>query len=144
MRSNRALKPTVGIPAQAAIDTTDINGNAVDCRGYGVYEAILNLGTPSASDTLAVRIQETTEDPASPGNPLAAGWGDVPGATTGAVAAAGQKVIQIECQRRKAFMRPVATAAGTTISIPFAVTVVRRQGARTQPETAPDVVVGFD
>ena len=144
MRANRALKYGIGIPAQAAADTSAINGNAVDVRGYGVFEAHVNVGTPSASDTLTVKLQETTEDPASPGSALASGWADITDATTGAIAAAGQKVIQLDCQKRKAFIRAVATAAGSSISIPFAVGYVRREGTRTLPETAPDVAIGFD
>lgn len=144
MRGNRSVKHLVGIAAQAIVDTTPVNGAAVDVRGYGVFEAVANVGTPSASDTVAVKLQETTEDPASPGNPLASGWGDVTSATTGAISAAGQKVVQVNPARTKAFLRAVATASGSSISIPVAVQYVLREGARTQPETAPDVAVGFD
>ena len=144
MRANRSVKYSVALAPAARSSAADANGSAFDVRGYGIAEFIVNNGTPSAGGTSTVRIQETTEDPASPGNPLASGWANVTDATTGAIAAAGQKVIQLDCQKRKAFIRAVATAAGSSISIPFAVAYVRREGTRTQPETAPDVAIGFD
>ena len=142
MRANRSVKYSVALAPAARSSAADANGSAFDVRGYGIAEFIVNNGTPSAGGTSTVRIQETTEDPASPGNPLASGWADVALATTGAMSAAGQKVIQLDCQKRKAFLRCVALDAVAAVTT--GVTLVRREGTRTQPETAPDVAIGFD
>lgn len=142
MNGNRDVKYAVGIPTK--VITTAETGNAVDRRSYDVFEAVVNVGIPSTDDTVTVKLQDAVEDPATPGSPLASDWGDLASATTGAISAAGQKVIQVGPTKGKAFIRAIATPAGDSIGgMPVAVHYVLRGGAKSHPETVADVVLGF-
>lgn len=60
--------------------STDTNGAAIDCLGFQEALAILGVNTFTGTDPqVDVKWQETIEDPASKGNPLASGWGDITG-----------------------------------------------------------------
>src|SRR5204862_550243 len=124
--------------AKTKSDATIAYSSWFDCRGYGIVEFIVNNGIPASGGTVAVKVQEAIEDPATPGAGLDSDATDVALATTGTLTAAGHKVIQLDAPRRRAFMRVGVTDAVAAVTV--GVTCVRRQGARTQPETAPDVV----
>jgi hypothetical protein len=108
-----------------AITVATVNGAAVDRApateaGERFLEALVVIDVGALGGTtpsLDVKVQETVVDPAVPGSPLAAGWGDITGALFPQfVTATGAKnlVGRINLQNRKRFLRMVAVGAGTS------------------------------
>jgi hypothetical protein len=104
--------------------TATINGAAIDMGlADGPVSALQHTGAISgAGATLATKIQEAIEDPASPGNPLASDWSDIAGATFANVIAANAREF-IQFNRSKRFLRAVPTVSGTTPNIAAAVDI---------------------
>lgn len=66
--------------AGGAGDATEVDNASVDRRGIQSLAVALAFETTLAQDatlSLAVQLQETDDDPAAPGSPLAAGWADI-------------------------------------------------------------------
>ncbi len=142
MLGTRNNKHSVAYVAKTISAATLVYGPWFDCRGYGCVEFVVNNGVPASGGTVVVKVQEAIEDPATIGSPLSSDISDVTDATTGTLSAAGQKVIQINPAKRKAFMRLAVLDAVAAVTV--AGQIVRHEGARTKPETAADVVIGFD
>lgn len=102
----------------------------------------LSVGVFTAPGTLDVKIQETVDDPASPGTPLSSGWGDITGATfTQVVASTKAQWIMVK-NAQKRWVRAVATIAGGGASVLGSVLMVAQAkitgsggGASTSPQT---------
>lgn len=130
-------------------NTTEGTGTAVDLKGYDGAVALFNIGdsgdTLSGSVTIQPSVQETIEDPASLGNPLASGWADIP--ASGLRVDVGDlniidaptedsKIIQVTILAglgRKRFLRALLTFVGThTNGTPIAAAIIK-----THPRVAP-------
>lgn len=142
MLGTRNNKHEIAYVAKTISAATIVYGPWFDCRGYGCVEFTINNGVPASGGTVVVKVQEAIEDPATIGSPLASDISDVADATTGTLAAAGKKVIQLNPAKRKAFMRLGVTDAVAAVTV--AAQITRHEGQRTQPETVADVVIGFD
>ena len=77
----------VGVAAYARSGTGGgtRNGAALDTEGMHGVDALIFIGdvtggTASTDGSVAVKFQEADENPASPGNPLASSWADIPAA----------------------------------------------------------------
>lgn len=142
MLGNRNNKHDRAYVAKTKSDAAIAYGPWFDCRGYGCVEFVVNNGVPASGGTVAVKVQHAIEDPATPGSALDSDATDISSATTGTLTASGQKVIQLNPAKHRAFMRVAVTDAVAAVTV--GVQCVRHEGQRTQPETAADVVIGFD
>jgi hypothetical protein len=127
----RTLKPVQSI-APGLINAT-ATGAAVDTLGYEGVVCVVDAGTRT-DGTHTPKLQDTVEDPASPGNPLASGWADVAAADlNGSFAAVASNVLQwVGYRGGKRFVRGVSTVvAGATGAVYGAVILLG------EPQKAP-------
>jgi hypothetical protein len=125
-----ALAVVNGLTPQAVSNTTPVNGTGIDTSLYeGTMLAVLNSAAASASDTLAITVEESDS--------LSTGYTAIPAdalfnpanganATFANVTDAGAsfQVLGLRKERLKRYIRFVATAAGSSISITFSVILV--------------------
>lgn len=124
----RTIKPIQSV-APALINAT-ATGSAVDTKGYEGVTVVIDAGVRT-DGTHTPKLQETIEDPASPGNPLASGWADVAAADLlGSFAAITSNTLQwVGYRGVKRFVRVVVTVvAGATGATYGAVVVVGLPG----------------
>lgn len=120
----------VSVVPQTIASATTTNGTHVDCRDLDgtVTMHVVTGNCEGATLVLNAKLQEAIEDPAVPGSPLASDWSDVfAGAMpqlSGATAADNKQVFTTSQYRTKRFVRGVVITAGTTPSVPIAVSVI--------------------
>lgn len=131
LTSNALLKPGL-VTAQLAAGAT--NGPGVDCRGYDRATLLVTVGALAGDHNVTVKAQESSDDAATDA------YADVTGATTGAVAAAGDEAtyaIEVDLTRRERYLRAVGTVAGTStpVALTSAVWVLHRNSPANLPPT---------
>lgn len=126
----RSLSP------QAVGAGATVNGAGVDCLGYEALQVIVNVGDVAAG-TLTVNLQESSDDA------VADAYADITGATTGAVAAAGDDeiyLIDVNLSEVERYVRAVVTDAGGGGANYVAAELVLSKG-RHNPPTQENTVV---
>lgn len=124
--------PSDAVRVQPSLDpearTASANGAGVDCRGFERALVILHVGAhdrTTGDETLDVKLQESSDN--GSGDAFAdvddaafAQLGNVvPNATKGNV-----YVMDVDLSKRERYLRAVGTAAGTTPSTAYGVTVL--------------------
>lgn len=124
--------PSDSVKAQASLDpevrTASANGAGVDCRGFERALVVLHVGAhdrTTGDETLDVKIQESSDNGAGDafgdvgGGEFAQIGNVVPNATKGNV-----YVMDVDLSKRERYLRVVGTAAGTTPSTAYGVTIL--------------------
>lgn len=124
--------PSDSVLAKPSLDpevrTASANGAGVDCRGFERALVILHVGAhdrTTGDETLDVKIQESSDDGSADafadvsGAAFAQLGNVVPNATKGNV-----YVMDIDLSKRERYLRAVGTAAGTTPSTAYGVTIL--------------------
>jgi hypothetical protein len=124
--------------APQAVANATVNGTGIDCSGYEHLLVVANLGAiaDSSNVTLTVKLQESSDDASA--DPYA----DITGATTGAIANAGQNnpyVFDVNLSERERYLRAVVTggsSGGGLVSATF-----HLSGGRHLPPTQVKTVI---
>ncbi len=132
------------ILAQTITSTSAVKGNTNntaggwDCTGYARLCALIHIGAFGGTTTsITVKLQLSKDD-------VDGDYGDISGATTGAVTSAPTGPLMIEYNLEhaghqtdsatdKTFVRAVATAAGSSPSVPIAVGFILYRSYHTPP-----------
>jgi hypothetical protein len=75
-QADKFIKPVVTIAPQT-LNNSAVTGDAVDTLGSVEALVTVHFGAMAAGASVAYKVQETSDDPASPGTPLAGSWADL-------------------------------------------------------------------
>lgn len=138
MRGNRSLKAVQAIVADNhGVGTVNGTGIFLPLGAHDWLRYLVSVGTPGASATLDVKVQEADDS-----NGAAGTYTDVAsGALAQQTTAAGLKVILVDPRKVKAWSRLVFVV-GTAAYDAGAIAVLG-DGKSSQPEAAADLTIGF-